>query len=62
MRLSCNWSCNPEGPQGARSPEHQSTDERIEIVEFPLDGLDTAIDRCQDAKSLIGLMMLKEII
>jgi 8-oxo-dGTP pyrophosphatase MutT (NUDIX family) len=44
------------------APEHQSTDERIEIVEFPLDGLDTAIDRCQDAKSLIGLMMLKEII
>ena len=44
------------------SPEHQSTDERIEIVEFPLDGLDTAIDRCRDAKSLIGLMMLKEII
>ena len=44
------------------TPEHQSTDERIEIVEFPLDCLDTAIDRCQDAKSLIGLMMLKEII
>jgi ADP-ribose pyrophosphatase len=44
------------------TPERQSTDERIEIVEFPLDDLDTAIDRCHDAKSLIGLMMLKVLI
>src|SRR5215204_1118556 len=40
----------------------QSTDERIEVVEFPLDDLDTAIGRCEDAKSLIGLLMLKQLL
>ena len=44
------------------TPERRQTDERIEIVEFPLDDLDTAIGRCEDAKSLIGLMMLRELI
>ena len=44
------------------TPERRQTDERIEIVELPLDDLDTAIGRCEDAKSLIGLMMLKELI
>jgi 8-oxo-dGTP pyrophosphatase MutT (NUDIX family) len=44
------------------TPELRSTDERIEIVEFPLDDLDTAIGRCEDAKSLIGLLMLKELL
>jgi len=44
------------------TPERRQTDERIQIVEFPLDELDTAIGRCEDAKSLIGLMMLKELI
>lgn len=44
------------------TPARRHTDERIEIIEFPLDGLDTAIDRCEDAKSLIGLMMLKQLI
>ncbi len=39
-----------------------STGERIEIVEFPLTDLDRAIERCEDAKSLIGLMMLKDLI
>jgi ADP-ribose pyrophosphatase len=39
-----------------------SSEERIEIVEFPLSDLDRAIERCEDAKSLIGLMMLKELI
>ncbi len=34
------------------TPERRQTDERIEIVEFPLDDLDTAIGRCEDAKSL----------
>jgi ADP-ribose pyrophosphatase len=42
--------------------QQQSTDERIEIVEFPLSELDRAIERCEDAKSLIGLMTLKELI
>jgi 8-oxo-dGTP pyrophosphatase MutT (NUDIX family) len=44
------------------SPQGRSTDDRIEIVEFPLTELDTAIDRCEDAESLIGLWMLKELI
>jgi 8-oxo-dGTP pyrophosphatase MutT (NUDIX family) len=44
------------------SPERQTTDERIEIVEFPLDRLDEAIDRCEDAESLIGLMTLKQLL
>ena len=44
------------------TPARRHTDERIEIVEFPLDDLGTAIDRCEDAKSLIGLMMLKQLI
>jgi 8-oxo-dGTP pyrophosphatase MutT (NUDIX family) len=44
------------------SPGKQSDGERIEIVEFPLSELDRAIARCEDAKSLIGLHMLKELI
>jgi ADP-ribose diphosphatase len=44
------------------TPERRSTDERIEIVEFPLTELDTAIERCEDAESLIGLLTLKELI
>lgn len=44
------------------SPERRSTDERIEIVEFPLSEVDTAIERCEDAKSLIGLLVLKDLI
>lgn len=38
-----------------------SPGERIDLVEIPLDELDAAIARCEDAKSLIGLMMLKEL-
>ena len=44
------------------TPERRLTDERIEIVEFPLDNLDTAIGRCEDAESLIGLLMLRDLI
>jgi ADP-ribose pyrophosphatase len=40
-------------------PGGASGEERIEIVEFPLDRLDEAFDRCEDAKSLIGLLMLQ---
>jgi 8-oxo-dGTP pyrophosphatase MutT (NUDIX family) len=36
-------------------------DERIEIVRWPLDDLDAAIDECMDAKSLIGLMLFREL-
>ena len=39
-----------------------SGDERIEIVEFPLDRLDEAFARCEDAKSLIGLLLLKDLL
>jgi 8-oxo-dGTP pyrophosphatase MutT (NUDIX family) len=34
-------------------------DERIEIVPWPLDRLDDAIAVCHDAKSLIGLLLLR---
>lgn len=34
-------------------------DERIEIVAWPLDRLDEAIAACRDAKSLIGLLLLR---
>jgi 8-oxo-dGTP pyrophosphatase MutT (NUDIX family) len=44
------------------SPQRRHADERIEIVEFPLADLDTAISRCEDAKSLIGLLVLKDLL
>ena len=34
-------------------------DERIEIVRWPLADLDRAIDACVDAKTLIGLLLLR---
>ena len=37
-------------------------DERIEVEEVPLDQLDDAIGRCTDAKSLVGLLMLKDLL
>jgi ADP-ribose pyrophosphatase len=36
-------------------------EERIEVVAWPLDDLDGAIAECADAKSLIGLLMLREM-
>ena len=33
-------------------------DEQIEIVPWPLDRLDAAVEQCEDAKSLIGLLWL----
>jgi ADP-ribose pyrophosphatase len=35
-------------------------EERIEIVPWPLDDLEGAIAECSDAKSLVGLLLLKE--
>jgi 8-oxo-dGTP pyrophosphatase MutT (NUDIX family) len=35
--------------------------ERIEVVPWPLSDLDGAIDECRDAKSLVGLMLLREL-
>jgi ADP-ribose pyrophosphatase len=43
-------------------PSQPSPEERIEIVEVPLADLDGAIERCEDAKSLIGLLMLRALI
>ena len=40
----------------------QTPEERIEIVEVPLSELEGAIERCEDAKSLIGLLLLKELL
>jgi 8-oxo-dGTP pyrophosphatase MutT (NUDIX family) len=36
-----------------------SDEERIEIVEVPLDELDQAIESCLDAKSLVGLLLFR---
>jgi 8-oxo-dGTP pyrophosphatase MutT (NUDIX family) len=41
--------------------EGEGPEERLEIVEVPLDDLDRAIERCEDAKSLVGLHMLKRL-
>jgi 8-oxo-dGTP pyrophosphatase MutT (NUDIX family) len=35
--------------------------ERIEVVRWPLDELDAAIAECADSKSLIGLLMFREL-
>jgi 8-oxo-dGTP pyrophosphatase MutT (NUDIX family) len=36
-------------------------EERLEVVAWPLEDLDRAIDQCADAKSLIGLLLFKEL-
>jgi ADP-ribose pyrophosphatase len=43
-------------------PRQPSPGERIDIVEIPLEDLDDAISRCEDAKSLIGLMLLRDLL
>ena len=42
------------------APEERDTDERIEIVEVPLGELEGVIEKCRDAKSLVGLMWLRD--
>jgi 8-oxo-dGTP pyrophosphatase MutT (NUDIX family) len=37
-------------------------DERIEVAPWPLDDLDGAIAKCDDAKSLIGMLVLRDIL
>lgn len=46
---------------GLRDVERPAVDEdeRIEIVPWPLDRLDDAIAACEDAKSLVGLLLLR---
>jgi len=46
------------GLRQVQQPEVEE-DERIEIVRWPLADLDGAIDACVDAKSLIGLLLLR---
>jgi ADP-ribose pyrophosphatase len=43
-------------------PGETQEGERIEIVEFPLDRIEDAIARCEDAKSLVGLLLLKRLL
>ena len=43
-------------------PGEPGEGERIEIAEFPLDRIDDAIARCEDAKSLVGLLLLKRLL
>jgi ADP-ribose pyrophosphatase len=43
------------------SPAASEEDERIEIVRWPLDDLDGAIEECRDAKSLIGLLIFRHL-
>ncbi|MGZ5313084.1 MAG: NUDIX domain-containing protein [Solirubrobacterales bacterium] len=44
----------------AEVPQNLEEDERIEIIEVKLDELDAAFERCNDAKSLIGITLLRE--
>ncbi len=36
-------------------------EERIEVVPWPLEDLDRAIEECRDAKSLIGLLIFRQL-
>ena len=36
-------------------------EERIEVVAWPLEDLDRAIEECRDAKSLVGLLIFREL-
>jgi 8-oxo-dGTP pyrophosphatase MutT (NUDIX family) len=48
---------------GLRQVEPQRSEgERIETVTVPLDELDETIEQCADAKSLVGLMLLRELL
>jgi ADP-ribose pyrophosphatase len=42
--------------------DHQADPhERIDIVPWPLNDLDGAIEACEDSKSLVGLLMLRDL-
>ncbi|HZA88706.1 MAG TPA: NUDIX hydrolase [Solirubrobacterales bacterium] len=43
------------------SSAEQDAEERIEIVLHPLEELDGAIDECADAKSLVGLLLFRDM-
>jgi ADP-ribose pyrophosphatase len=42
-------------------PGEPEEGERIEVVRMPLEELDSTIERCRDAASLIGLLMLRHM-
>jgi ADP-ribose pyrophosphatase len=47
---------------GLSDAEAEADDsESIEVVEWPLDDLAGAIEQCRDAKSLVGLLMLRDL-
>jgi 8-oxo-dGTP pyrophosphatase MutT (NUDIX family) len=47
---------------GLEAAEAESDgEERLEIVAWPLDDLDGAVVECRDAKSLVGLLIFREI-
>ena len=46
------------GVRDAAEPAEADEDERIEVVPWPLDRLEEAIAECEDAKSLVGLLLL----
>ena len=48
----------PRHASSTRQHADSDENERIEIVRWPLDELDEAIDECRDAKTLIGLLWL----
>jgi 8-oxo-dGTP pyrophosphatase MutT (NUDIX family) len=45
----------------ADAEEEPDPEERIEVVRHPIDELDAAIEECEDAKSLVGLLLFREI-
>jgi 8-oxo-dGTP pyrophosphatase MutT (NUDIX family) len=54
------WIFLAEGLSDVDEPAEADENERIELVEWPLARLDEAIDECEDAKTLIGLLLLKD--
>jgi len=45
---------------GLREVDHEpDPEERIEVVEWPLEDVAGAIDACEDAKSLVGLLLFE---
>jgi ADP-ribose pyrophosphatase len=47
---------------GLSDVEHEpDAEERIEIVAWPLADLDAAIEECVDAKSLVGLLLFRDL-
>jgi 8-oxo-dGTP pyrophosphatase MutT (NUDIX family) len=43
------------------SDRREGDEERIEVVPWPLERLDDAIDACSDAKSLVGLLLFRSL-